>query len=66
MFSAWGPFWPWVTSNVTFWPSYGLVPDLCGPLDNPADSEHRIGGPTDDGTIREVQRPAARHRPSAA
>ncbi len=21
MFSACGPFWPWVTSNVTFWPS---------------------------------------------
>lgn len=22
MFSAWGPFWPWVTSNVTVWPSW--------------------------------------------
>jgi hypothetical protein len=21
MFSAWGPFWPWVMSNVTFSPS---------------------------------------------
>ncbi len=21
MFSAWGPFWPWVTSKATFWPS---------------------------------------------
>jgi hypothetical protein len=22
MFSACGPFWPWVTSKVTFWPSW--------------------------------------------
>jgi hypothetical protein len=22
MFSACGPFWPWVTSNVTAWPSW--------------------------------------------
>ena len=22
MFSAWGPFWPWVMSKVTAWPSW--------------------------------------------
>ena len=22
MFSACGPFWPWVTSKLTFWPSW--------------------------------------------